>query len=211
MRVRTLRWRLTICLVLPSVAAAQERTADQPPAADGATVEERNKALARRFYEDVWFSPNTSSVDELVANEYIVHDIGDIKGVREAASAQKDIADFFWESGTMDGSIDYQLADGDLVATRWQWRFEPEAWWMRLLMAGHRDSVPVINVFRFEEGKIVEIWNHRHDIDVAFRVNMLRAQGFTGGLLLALLGIGVRAIWRRYRQRDPLMSPARGH
>lgn len=76
MRVRTLRWRLTICLVLPSVAAAQERTADQPPAADGATVEERNKALARRFYEDVWFSPNTSSVDELVANEYIVHDIG---------------------------------------------------------------------------------------------------------------------------------------
>lgn len=50
-----------------------------PPAAS-AELQEQNKALARRFYEQVWFSRNLSAVDELVAPTYVAHDIGDRKG-----------------------------------------------------------------------------------------------------------------------------------
>lgn len=161
--------------------------------------EEANKAIARRFYENVWFSNNLDIVEELVAPEYIIHDVGGLDGVREPASAQREIADFFWQSGVMAGRIDYQIASGDLVATRWHWEFRPTAWWMKLLMAGGRSPIPVINVFRIQDGRIVEIWNHRHDIDVGFRRNVLLAKGFAAGVLLALFG-GVVLRWRTARR-----------
>jgi predicted SnoaL-like aldol condensation-catalyzing enzyme len=161
-------------------------------------TEEANKALARSFYEQVWFSHHPEAVDALVAPTYFVHDTGDRKNVTEPADEQKRIAEFFWERGTMTGKIDYQVAEGDLVATRWQWDFEPTSWWMRAL--GGRRPIPIINVFRFKDGKIVEIWNHRHDIDTGMG-NLPFVKGLLVGLLpsIALLAIGV-FMWRRSRR-----------
>lgn len=176
------------------------------PVSASAQSEEVNKALARRFYEEVWFSRNPGAVDELVAAEYIVHDIGDRKSVREPASEQKRIADVFWQNGEMSGRIDFQIAEGDLVATRWQWDYRPRRPLMTLTMIGGRTPIPIINIFRFKDGKIVEIWNHRHDIDVGFAANILRVQGFAAGVLSALLvAFGIR-IWRR-RGRGRTNSP----
>jgi predicted SnoaL-like aldol condensation-catalyzing enzyme len=164
-------------------------------------TEEANKALARRFYEQVWFARNPSAVDELFAPTYIAHDIGDRKNSMEPASEQKKIAEFFWERGTMTGSIDYQIAEGDLVATRWQWHFKPEVWWMRLL--GGREQIPIINVFRFRDGKIVEIWNHRHDIDTV-QANFIFVKGVIVGLIPALLmAIALLVYWRKNRRLRP--------
>jgi predicted SnoaL-like aldol condensation-catalyzing enzyme len=161
-------------------------------------AEEANKALARRFYEEVWFSHNPAAVDELVAPTYFVHDTGDRKNVTEPAAEQKEIAEFFWQRGTMTGKIDYQIAEGDLVATRWQWDFEPTSWWMKAL--GGRRPIPIINVFRFRDGKIVEIWNHRHDIDTG-QGNFIFVKGLVVGLLpsLALLAF-VFVLWRKLRK-----------
>ncbi|MGH9788487.1 MAG: nuclear transport factor 2 family protein [Candidatus Acidiferrales bacterium] len=160
----------------------------------GGETEETNKALARRFYEEVWFSQNLAVVDELVAPTYVVHDVGDRKGVRESAEEQKRIAEFFWQRGTMTGRIDYQIAEGDLVATRWQWEFHPRVWWGKAL-AG-RTPLPIINVFRFQNGKIVEIWNHRHDID-SFPGNLRFIQGLAIGLAPSLVLLVVSVILRR--------------
>lgn len=104
------------------------------------SLEARNKALARAFYEDLWFADRTDRYDRYLAEEYVVHDIGDRKEVVEQAVQQQEIA------------------EGDLVATRWQWELRPTSWTFRLL--GGRDRIPIINVFRFEDGEIVEIWNH---------------------------------------------------
>jgi len=165
-------------------------------AAFGGEAEESNKALARRFYEEVWFKRNPAVVDELVAPTYIVHDIGDRKSSMETAEEQKKIADFFWERGSMTGSIDYQIAEGDLVATRWQWHFEPSVWWMKLL--GGREHIPIINVFRFRDGRIVEIWNHRHDIDTGMG-NFLFVKGLAVGLVPSL---GLFALFLMSRRRN---------
>jgi predicted SnoaL-like aldol condensation-catalyzing enzyme len=182
-----LSWCLTVLLATPLMAAAQS--------------EEANKSLARRFYEEVWFSRNLAAVDELVASDYVVHDIGDRKALREPGKEQKDVADFFWENGTMSGHIDFQIAEGDLVATRWQWQYQPRTWLMKLSMVGGRNPIPIVNVFRFKDGKIVEIWNHRHDIDVGFASNFLRAQGFAAGVLSSVVVVLGLRIWRR-RRRD---------
>ena len=189
----TVRWKClslaALLLAIPEITRAQDV--------------EQNKALARRFYESVWFSPHTEAVRELVAPEYIIHDVGGLDGAREPASAQQEIADFFWAHGTMRGTIDYQVAESDLVVTRWQWDYTPRSWWMKVLMAGGRRPIPVINVFRIQDGRIIEIWNHRHDIDVGFRANVLRVKGFVAGLLVATLFAFGRGRWRRRGDRRP--------
>ena len=157
-------------------------------------VEFRNKAVARAFYEDLWFSNNTRKYSDYVAAQYIAHDIGDRKGVAEPAIEQKHIADFFWTHGDMDGSIDFQLADGDLVATRWTWRYSPKTWLGRVLHG--RDDLPIINVFRFEHGKIVELWNHRHDIDTGMPIQFT-LKGLLLGLAFGLVPLGWALTLRR--------------
>ena len=127
---------------------------------------ERNKQIARQFYEELWFSQNTEAYADFVADEYVVHDIGARKNVTEPAIEQKITADRFHSFGNLSGRIDYQIAEDDKVATRWFVSLEasPEAQGMGMTSF---EDVPIINVFRFnEEGKIVEIWNHRHDVDL---------------------------------------------
>src|SRR5829696_2786002 len=179
--------KLVLCLVLllPTFVFAGE-------------IEEQNKALARRFYEEVWFRNNPASVDELVAPTYIAHDTGDRKNSMEPADEQKKIAQFFWDRGTMTGTIDYQIAEGDLVATRWQWYFEPNVWWMKLL--GGKEHIPIVNVFRFRDGKIVEVWNHRHDIDTS-KGNVIFVKGLVVGLIpaIVLLVLSIM-LWRKLRK-----------
>ncbi len=127
---------------------------------------ERNKEIARNFYEDLWFSENTDAYSKYVADTYIVHDVGPRKGVEESAVEQKNIADLFHSLGEMSGRIDYQIAEGDKVATRWFISLDPNDE-MKARGFPPVDGVAIINVFRFnDEGKIVEVWNHRHDVEL---------------------------------------------
>lgn len=177
-----------------SSSAAQSRTLPEQLSAD--SLEKRNKEIAKRFYQDLWFSKNTDRYNEYVAEEYVAHDIGVRKNITEPAIEQKRIADFLHSQGKMTGRIDYQIAEGDLVATRWQWEMEPTTILFRI-MGGNR-QIPIINVFRFKDGKIVEIWNHRHDID-AFHGNILFVKGLGIGLLIALFGWGI--VFFQWRKR----------
>ncbi len=158
-------------------------------------IEQRNKAIATDFYEALWFSNNTDRYADFFEQDYVVHDIGDRKNLTEPAIEQKNIADFFHSNGSMSGEIDYQIAEGDLVATRWFWRMEPSSLLFRIM--GGRNEIPIINVFRFNDsGKIVEIWNHRHDIDTGV-ANFKLLIGLMIGLVPALVALVLAWIYRR--------------
>lgn len=135
------------------------------PAGDG-DLAERNKEIARAFYQNLWFTDNTEKYAEYVDDTYVIHDIGDAKGLTEFAVKQKEIADAFHSFGDLTGVIDYQIAEGDKVATRWFVSLDPSDAAEEMGMTPV-DGVAIINVFRFNEaGKIVEIWNHRHDVEL---------------------------------------------
>lgn len=143
-----------------------------------------NKEIARNFYQDLWQTNNTDNYSKYIADEYIVHDIGDRKGVIEPAKEQKLIADMFWANGSNKVTIDYQIAEGDLVATRWIFDYEPESIFGKVVLG--TQPIPIINVFRIVDGKIVEIWNHRHDIDTNQTIEFI-LKGLLIGLIIALV------------------------
>lgn len=177
--------------ILSSLVLAQESSSS----ACDAETEEKNKATIRKFYEKLWFSNNPEVADEVFASEYVAHDIGDRKNSKETPEVQKEVAASLWDNGELSGSIDYQIAECDLVATRWQGTFKPSTWWMKWM--GGRDTIPIINVVRFENGKVVEIWNHRHDIDT-FQGNIPFVKGLLVGLIPSIIFLILSFIlWRK--------------
>ena len=146
---------------------------------------EINKEIARNFYQDLWFTNNTENYKKYVADQYIVHDIGDRKGVVEPAIEQKNIADFFWKNGQFDSKIDYQIAEGDMVATRWTGSFKATTLFGRIFLE-NKEPISIINVFRIKDGKIAELWNHRHDIETPQTLKFT-IKGLIIGLIIALL------------------------
>ncbi|WP_228852897.1 ester cyclase [Aegicerativicinus sediminis] len=165
-------------------------------------IEELNKKLALDFYHDLWTTDNTDNYKKYLADEYVAHDIGDRKNVLEPAIEQKIVADRFWDNGKMDFQLDYQIAEGDLVATRWTWNYKPETL-MGKFMFGET-SIPIINVFRIKDNKIVELWNHRHDIDTGM-TKIFTLKGLAMGLLIALLPTIIV-----FRQRKTIKRLRRG-
>ena len=144
-----------------------------------------NKAVALQFYQDLWFTNHTERYKDYVAEEYEVFDIDeDAFGTKEKAISQKEVADFFWANGQMSGEIDYQVAEGNRVVTRWYWTYEPTTMLGRFLVGSK--TIPIINVFHFKEGKIIRTDNHRHDISMN-RTNTFVIKGLLFGLLIALV------------------------
>ncbi len=169
---------VTICLSTQVIHSQNSTNSQNSP--------EANKAIARAFYEDLWFSNNTENYKKYVADQYVVHDIGDRKGITEAAIEQKNIADFFWENGELGGKINYQVAEGNLVVTHWTSSFDNPKTLLGRFILGTTKPFNIINVFRIEDGKIVEFWNHRHDIETPQTLRFV-FQGLLLGLVIALI------------------------
>ena len=172
------RIALLFLILIPQIHTFSQQDSLQPK-----SQIETNKEIARNFYQDLWFTNNTEKYKDYVANEYVVHDIFERKGITEPAIEQKYIADTFWENGELNGKIDYQIAEGDLVATRWHASLEPNTFFGKVL---GMEKLAIINVFRIKDGKIVEIWNHRHDIETNQTVKFV-IKGLLIGLLIALI------------------------
>ena len=120
-------------------------------------MSESNKAIVRRFIEEVSNQGNLDVVDELFAAEYrradprAWHDDGP-EGVKAlAASIRGSIPDFHM-------TIEEQIAEGDAVATRWTCRGTHECVLFGMEPTGKSITWTGITIHRIRDGQIVEGW-----------------------------------------------------
>jgi predicted SnoaL-like aldol condensation-catalyzing enzyme len=183
-------------LLVPVLAAAGE-------------LQEANKALMRRFYEEVWFKGNLGVADELFAPSYTVHDPRDTRGrVQQNPEAQKQIAASWRGMADIGGRITSQVAEADLVVTHWLWRVRMKSAWRRGLAGVDVFEIPVIQTVRIRDSRVVEMWSLRDDLGLEERLGVIRlyyVQGF-------LLGLITWAICSRIlrRRRPPDAAPIMG-
>jgi steroid delta-isomerase-like uncharacterized protein len=117
-----------------------------------------NKEVVRRLGVEPW-EGNLGVIDELVASDYIGHDpaqpdlIGP-DGVRGFITT--------YLSAFPDGriTIDEQLAEGDLVASRWTGRGTHQGELMGIPATGKQVTVAGITLSRVKDGKVVEEWTN---------------------------------------------------
>ena len=118
---------------------------------------DENKALVRRFFDEMLNPGNAEVGDELFAVDAVDHAAfpGQVSGregfkqaVRMVHAAFPDIRYTF----------DDMVAEGDRVATRWTLRGTQTGDFLGMPPTGKPVAVTGINVLRFAGGQIVECW-----------------------------------------------------
>jgi steroid delta-isomerase-like uncharacterized protein len=123
--------------------------------------EEDNKAVVRRFIDEIFIAMNADAVDELLTDDFTPHTWGstgsgrdDLKAAIERVSA-----------GLSDVSmtIEEMIAEGDLVAVRLTASATQTGEFMKLPPSGKRYEIGEIHIFRIRDGRVTEHW-HQADL-----------------------------------------------
>jgi steroid delta-isomerase-like uncharacterized protein len=116
---------------------------------------QENKAVARRTLEEVWNQGKIELAEELYAPGYISNDPNN-PGVRGPEGLRRLVAAYRAAFPDLQFTIEEQIAEGDLVATRWTVRGTQRGAMMGLPPTGKSVTVAGMAISRISGGQIVE-------------------------------------------------------
>src|SRR5262245_36326923 len=128
---------------------------------------EENKALVRRFYEQGWDRGNTDVAFEVFADDYVRHDLRASQALPGPAGQKRIADDFRTAFPDLRVTIDLLFGEGDMVVGRWTATGTHLGRWGDVEPTGRTITFSAANMWRFADGKAVEIWNHRDDLGLA--------------------------------------------
>lgn len=121
---------------------------------------EENKTTSRRFYEELFNRGNLDAAEEIIAPEFVLHD----PNLPEEPQGPEGLKQFvsLYRNAFPDiaFAIEKQLAEGDMVGTRWVARGTHEGELMGIAPTGNQVKVAAFTLHRFSDGKIAEDWAH---------------------------------------------------
>ena len=123
-----------------------------------------NKSLVRRFYEEVWSRGNLEVAEEVFAADYERHDLRPTEALRGPAGQKQIAADFRAAFPDLRWNVELLVAEGDYVVGRWTAEGTHRGPWGSIAPSGKSMKLSGVNIFRFEKGKVAEIWNYRDDL-----------------------------------------------
>ena len=143
---------------------------------------ERNKDLARQAI-GIWTTGVFDAVDELYAPEYVNHQHHDPDDPRDihGAEAMKRFAREFREAfPDFHDSVDIQIAEGDMVATRFTSTGTHRGTFMGVEPTNRELTWTGITIDRIAEGKIVESWANWDMMGMMQQLNAVSAPSERG-------------------------------
>jgi steroid delta-isomerase-like uncharacterized protein len=122
---------------------------------------ETNKAMSRRFLEEVFSKGKLEVVNEIFATNHSNEGPGALPNLPKGPEGVRQLVSYY-RNAFPDTSmkVDEQVAEGNLVATRWtaQGTQKGEMVGTGIPVTGRPITVSGVSFDRFENGKIVESW-----------------------------------------------------
>src|SRR4051812_24750928 len=122
-------------------------------------MSDQNKAVVRRFFQ-AWEQGDLDALDELMAPDGIDHDAYNPHGSEGLEGAKKTIEMYRQAFPDVQFTVEQQVADGDVVATRWSARGTHQGELMGTPATGQTVSITGITIDRFEDDKMIESWGN---------------------------------------------------
>ena len=124
-------------------------------AATEATLDD-NKARAREFYE-IWNAHDPDALDSVIAKNYKMH--SKLPGVSPDREGMKQwVASVIAAFPDIHFTVEQQIAEGDLVMTRWSATGTHKGTMMGMPATGKKTRVTGISVVKLKNGKSVASW-----------------------------------------------------
>ena len=145
---------------------------------------EKNKAAARRFWEEGWKRENQALFDEICVVNFVNHD-PTLPHITTLDAYEKHVAlhtaAFSADAGVR---VEDMIAEADKVAVRWTWNAIHDGQYMGIQPTGNEVTMTGITIHRFVENKVVENW-HNYDalglLQQLGRLPTLGREDFTWG------------------------------
>jgi steroid delta-isomerase-like uncharacterized protein len=122
-------------------------------------MSERNKAVARGVFE-AWERGDLDALDELVATDAVDHDPYNPHRDEGLDGLKKLIEMYRQAFPDVSFTIEEQVAEGDLVATRWSASGTHQGELMGAPATGRSTNITGIAIDRIRDGKVVESWGN---------------------------------------------------
>jgi steroid delta-isomerase-like uncharacterized protein len=118
---------------------------------------EDNKALMRRFLEEVFNKQNLAAIDEFIAPNHVDHTLPPFLPTTPEGTKQA-IGMFLTAFPDVHLTVEDMIAEGDKVVTRYTSRGTQKGAFVGIPPTGKQMTVSSIVVARIADGKIVEEW-----------------------------------------------------
>ncbi len=125
-------------------------------------MSEENKALLRRWFDEVWNKGNAEAIDEMFAADGVVHGLSE-----DPSNPMKGPSDFKPFHQTFRGAfpgigvvVEDLIAEGDLVAARCSVRGNHAGDHLGIKASNAPVEFSGMCIVRVKDGKIVEAWNN---------------------------------------------------
>ncbi len=141
---------------------------------------DENKALVRRYIEEVYNKGNVAAIDELLAHDFVHHFLPPGMGTdREsykqfAAMHHAAFPDFHI-------TVEDMVAEGDKVVCRWSGRGTHKGEFMRIAPTGKQVTERAMCLHRVEGGKVAESWVELDQLGMMQQLGVVPPLGEGGG------------------------------
>jgi len=142
---------------------------------------EANKGLVLRFYEELWNRGNLAAAEELVAQDYVRHDLRPGAAPPGPAGQQAIAQRFRAAFPDLRLEVEAIVAEGDLVVARWTISGTHSGPWAEVSATDRAVRFAGVNFFRIAQRKIAEIWNVRDDLGLREQIGAPVYAGFSEG------------------------------
>ena len=118
----------------------------------------QNKALVRKFFEEVWSKGNVAVVDGLLAPDFVDRSL--LPGQESSREGYKrSITQFGAAFSFTDLTIENQISEGDMVVTKFSTRCIHRGEFLGVPPSGDEATYSTIRIHRIVGGKITDEWS----------------------------------------------------
>jgi steroid delta-isomerase-like uncharacterized protein len=137
---------------------------------------EENKALTRRFYEEIYNQRHLAVIEELTAPEAFSHEAppGTAEGPEGVRQVLQMLASAF---PNLQMTIEDLIAEGDKVAARTTFSGTHLGVFLGIPPTGKSFTQRQIHILRFTDGKLAEHWAVRDDLGTMQQLGVIPAPG----------------------------------
>jgi steroid delta-isomerase-like uncharacterized protein len=137
---------------------------------------EANKALVRRFYEEI-DKGNVDAMDDFVAEDYIDHSPPPFPDLPPGREGLKKGFRMFWEATPGHHHIEDQIAEGDKVVTRLSAYGKHEGDLPGAPRTGKEIRMTSITIHRIANGKLAEKWSEKDMVGFLQQIGVIPTPG----------------------------------
>ncbi len=125
---------------------------------------EENKAIARRWNDEIWSKGNLEAIDELLATDFVFN-YPTAGAAPDREGYKKTVTEMFGPLDDVHSTTEDMVVEEDKIVVRWTWcGTHNKGEYMGIAPTGKQVTITGISILRIVGGKIVEEWGEMDNL-----------------------------------------------